>query len=102
MVLPLHNTIGISAMETPAHLIIRHMHTHPVWEFTQLELIVTAANGCIDTLLQEIKMNNVPVADFSFLPATACQGTDIQFTDISTVSGDTIPALVLGFWRWNN
>lgn len=72
-----------------------HAYASSVGIYT-VELIVTAANGCIDTLLQEIKINNVPVADFSFLPATACQGTDIQFTDISTVSGDTISA-----WYWD-
>lgn len=58
--------------------------------------IVFASNGCIDTVVQDIKVNNIPVAGFTFSPATVCQGNDVQFTDLSSVSGDTLSG-----WFWD-
>nr|MBP6335641.1 PKD domain-containing protein [Bacteroidia bacterium] len=64
--------------------------TYPV------RLIITADNGCIDTVDQQIKINNIPTASFSYAPLVVCEGNDILFTDISSVAGDTISA-----WAWD-
>ncbi len=61
-----------------------------------VRLIVTAANGCIDTADQVIKINNIPNASFSYSPLTVCQGNDLFFTDLSIVTADTISA-----WSWD-
>lgn len=60
-----------------------------------VDFIVTASNGCNDTVTREIRISNIPVASFNF-PTTLCQGNSAQFTDLSTVSGDTISS-----WSWD-
>ncbi|MFM8432046.1 MAG: PKD domain-containing protein, partial [Bacteroidota bacterium] len=61
-----------------------------------LELVVTAANGCIDTVDYDLRVSEQPVASFTFLPGTICSGMEISFDDLSSVSGDTISA-----WSWS-
>ncbi len=73
------------------------VHTYPLSVTTYpVQLVVLAANGCADTSLQQVKINNIPVVDFSFVPAAACQLNDVSFTDLSAVSGDTISG-----WLWD-
>ncbi|REJ82276.1 MAG: PKD domain-containing protein [Bacteroidetes bacterium] len=78
------------------------MNQHPNHTYSggvatySVQLIVTAANGCIDTLMQDVKINNVPSASFTFNPSVACVNNDVYFQDLSTVSGDTISA-----WSWD-
>jgi gliding motility-associated-like protein len=57
-------------------------------------LIVTSNNGCIDSLQQNIVVNDSPVADFSFI--NTCNGTPIQFTNESTVNSGSIAS-----FDWN-
>lgn len=61
-----------------------------------VNLIVTAVNGCIDTMQKEIKINNIPIADFSIASTNACQNNQVQFQDLSSVSGDTLSG-----WYWD-
>ncbi len=61
-----------------------------------VSLIVTAVNGCIDTAIQDVKINNVPNALFTFGPNIICSNTDVNFTDLSSVAGDTISG-----WLWD-
>jgi len=75
-----------------------HIYSGGVNNYTVTQ-IVTASNGCIDTVIQDIKVNNIPVAGFTFNPATVCQGNDVQFSDISIVSGDTLSGW---FWDFND
>ncbi len=60
------------------------------------QLIVTANNGCIDTTIQTVKINNIPSVNFSFPSYNVCQNDAVEFTDLSTVSGDTISG-----WYWD-
>jgi len=80
----------LSSTQNPSHIYAGGVANYFV------QLIVTAANGCIDTVIQDIKINNIPSASFSFLPAVVCQGNDVVFTDLSIVSGDTISS-----WSWD-
>jgi len=60
-----------------------------------VQLILTAQNGCIDSASQIIKINNIPTSNFSF-PSLTCNGSAVLFTDLSSVSGDTISG-----WLWD-
>lgn len=60
-----------------------------------VQYIVDASNGCNDTITKEIRISNIPTASFS-LPSTICQGNIAQFTDLSTVTADTISG-----WLWD-
>lgn len=79
-----------SQQNDPSHTYPNSVANYPV------TLVVVASNGCRDTVLQDIRINEIPVASFLFSPTTACQGNDVQFSDFSSVSGDTISA-----WRWD-
>ncbi|MFN8181442.1 MAG: PKD domain-containing protein [Bacteroidia bacterium] len=72
-----------------------HIYTGGVADYA-VQYIVTADNGCIDTVDQVIRINNIPTPNFTFLPTTACQGSEVRFTDLSVVTGDTISG-----WRWD-
>ncbi len=61
-----------------------------------VEYIVNANNGCNDTIIKEIRISNIPTANFSLLSDTLCQGNTVQFTDLSSVVSDTISA-----WSWD-
>jgi len=77
-------------VSNPGHTYLGGVNNYTVTQ------IVSASNGCIDTVIQDIKVNNIPVAGFTFNPSTVCQGNDVQFTDISNVSGDTLSG-----WFWD-
>ncbi len=71
-------------------------HTFPnVLANYQVELIVSATNGCNDTISQNIRISNIPTASFS-TPAFPCQSNQVHFDDLSTVSGDTVNG-----WLWD-
>ena len=77
-------------VSNPSHLYVPAVTTYPV------QLIVTATNGCNDTSIQTVKINNIPTVNFSFLPSGVCQNNNVAFTDLSTVNGDTISG-----WYWD-
>jgi gliding motility-associated-like protein len=58
-----------------------------------VQLIVSTASGCSDTVVQAIDIYPMPVADFTFV--NACYGTSIAFTDNSSVINGT-----LSNWDW--
>ena len=58
-----------------------------------VQLIVTDANGCLDTTEQQIILNK-PVADFTY--DTACVNSGTQFTDLSYCLGT-----VISQWLWD-
>ncbi len=51
-------------------------------------LIVTTADNCTATITNPVTVNDVPVADFTFVDG--CFGTDAVFTDASTIGVGTI------------
>jgi PKD repeat protein len=84
---------GDSFSDTVANPV--HSYAGGVFSYN-VQMIVTAVNGCIDTALQTIKINNVPAVNFSFAPSAICSNTNVSFTDLSNVNGDTISA-----WYWD-
>jgi len=48
-----------------------------------VRLVVMDANGCTDTITQEIHVRPVPVADFMAADTMGCAPADIRFTDLS-------------------
>ena len=64
--------------------------TYPV------KLIATGSNGCIDSLIQPVRISIAPAANFNISPAVLCTGNQVNFQDISVGFGDTISN-----WLWN-
>jgi PKD repeat protein len=58
-----------------------------------VQLIVSASNGCIDTLLKPIIVYATPNPVYTI--SGLCQGDTTYFTDVSTVQGSTINS-----WQW--
>ncbi|MDP6909396.1 MAG: PKD domain-containing protein, partial [Flavobacteriales bacterium] len=72
---------------------------NPTNTFTNLgvyavSLTVASTNGCSETLVQDVGMHPLPVADFGF--ADACLNTDFQLEDLSTVVTGAITT-----WDWD-
>ncbi len=59
-----------------------------------VSLIVSSANGCIDTLIQPVLIYAFPQANFGV--NGVCEGTNSLFMDSSIVSGSSIST-----WLWN-
>lgn len=52
--------------------------------FYDIELIITTAFGCMDSLTQQIEVREPPTADFSVLPDSACGPMTVAFTNNSS------------------
>lgn len=59
------------------------------------KLVVTADNGCLDSLEQPIRISIPPVVDFTS-SAPACRFAPVTFTDMSITFNDTLKA-----WDWS-
>ncbi|MBL4593596.1 MAG: PKD domain-containing protein [Flavobacteriales bacterium] len=59
-----------------------------------VELIVTTAFGCADTIVQPIVIHPMPVANYSFI--NTCFGTSLVFNDLSNVTTGNING-----WQWS-
>lgn len=70
-------------------------HTYLAAGVYNVTLSVTSDEGCVDTYTSAITVNEIPVADFTFI--NQCFGTAIPFTDASTI---TAPAVIAG-WAWD-
>lgn len=64
-----------STQQSPTHL-------YGAMGFYDITLITENVYGCIDTLVQQIEIYGLPVADFTF--TTVCEGANTGFTDNST------------------
>lgn len=72
-------------------------HTYPASTGNYpLQLVVTAANGCTDTVFQDLRISNPPNVSFAVSSTSICERNDVLFTDLSTVVGDTANA-----WFWD-
>jgi gliding motility-associated-like protein len=74
-------------------LVQRHF---PVGE-QQIQLSVISKEGCIADTIIPITVVAAPVADFTTVPATLCEGGAVQLTDLSTYGGST----PVKSWHWN-
>ena len=77
----------VSTVQNPGH-IFANAGTYSVW------LIVEGANGCSDTIIQQVTTMPAPVADFTF--SNVCISSQVIFTDISTYGAGTITS-----WFWD-
>jgi len=69
------------------------LHAFTAGGIDTVRLIITNANGCVDTIKKTVSINSAPVAIFS--SDTSCMGSPTQFTDASTTPSGTIIA-----WHW--
>ena len=58
------------------------------------QLIVEDANGCLDTVEQDVEIHVLPQAEFT--PVDDCFRPDFQFEDLSTVTNGTVDS-----WEWD-
>lgn len=68
---------GASAATSPSH-------TYTTPGFFDIELIVTSAFGCMDSLTQQIEVREPPVADFAIAPDSACGPVLVALTNNSS------------------
>ncbi len=61
-----------------------------------VQLIVSTAVGCRDTINQEISIDEKPVAGFTVDQDSLCAGLQMQFTDTSSISTGSISS-----WLWS-
>lgn len=69
-------------------------HTYAVSGTYDIQLVVTNADGCTDTLIRTFTNRSIPVADFNF--NNECVSQISNFTDASTVANATITN-----WDWS-
>jgi PKD repeat protein len=68
---------GTSAATSPSH-------TYAAEGFYDIEVVVTSAFGCLDSITHQIEVRVPPVADFTLSPDSACAPVLVSFTDLST------------------
>jgi len=68
-------------------------HTFATSNTYSVTLVITNNAGCTDTIVKDIFINQLPVADF--IADTACAGSPTTFTDLSTSN------VTLISWSWN-
>ncbi|MBW8051177.1 MAG: PKD domain-containing protein [Cytophagales bacterium] len=73
---------------------INPSHLYASADSFTVQLVVTADNSCADTAQQNIIVNPIPVADFSY--SIACADDSTQFTDQSSVAFGSIAG-----WDWD-
>lgn len=69
-------------------------HTYSFVDQYSVQLIATSNFGCIDSITQVANVNQLPVADFTFL--NDCEDKLVPFTDQSTASPDQV-----SLWNWS-
>jgi len=76
-----------STIQNPAH----SYNTPGVYP---VNLVVTTSGGCRDSIVKQITISPVPVADFT--STQACRGLPVNFT-----SNSSVPGGVLSSWNWD-
>lgn len=69
-------------------------HTYQSAGVYQCTLMVAASLGCMDTIVQDVYVHPIPVANFNNVPQ--CEGSPMSFVDVSTVATGSITG-----WSWN-
>ncbi len=79
---------GTSIVENP-------LHTYNGSGDYFATLVVTASNGCTDTIVQAVSVNPTPIANFN--PTVACENTPVDFIDLSFISSGSIDSWLYDF-----
>lgn len=85
---PLSGTSNTSTLQNPTH-IFTDFGTYYV------QLTVTNATGCFDTITQAVYVNELPVVDFTVDPDSTCVGSITNFTGIGT-------DIISWFWEFGD
>ncbi len=80
----------LSTLDDPAHIYTQSGNY-------SVNLIVTASNGCTDTINHSITVLDSPVA--AFTTTSACPGNNMQCSDLTTITGSTI---TLHLWNFGD
>lgn len=59
-------------------------HAYAAQGFYDIEVVVSSAFGCLDSITHQVEVRIPPVADFSLTPDSACAPVLVSFTDLST------------------
>ncbi len=86
----LQSLVDTTSIRNPAYLYTKAGSYRPM-------LTVTNEFGCTDTISREVKVNYLPVADFSY--DLACMNNTTQFTDLSDSADASIEQW---WWRFND
>ena len=78
---------------TTSNTTVSHQYTIPGVYPVQLIVNDGSANGCADTIVQNITITAQDTVAFNFTPQGGCEGTTIQFNDLS--SGNPVG------WSWD-
>ncbi|MCX6279818.1 MAG: PKD domain-containing protein [Bacteroidetes bacterium] len=84
---PISGIANTSPLQNPVHV-------YQSGGIYSVKLIVTNANGCLDSIRKSVTINATPVAKFAV--DSSCIQSPTQFTDSSTTVAGTIVA-----WAWN-
>lgn len=84
---PTSGSANTSTLQNPTHSFTHNATFH-------VNLLVTSATGCFDSISKDVSVNQAPVAQFS--ADTACVGSVTQFTDSSIPNAASISS-----WEWN-
>ena len=68
---------------------INPSHTYAAAGNYTVKLTITTNNGCQDTISHIVAVSQQPVANFSEVSSTVCDGVTVQFIDNSTATGST-------------
>lgn len=72
------------------------VHLYGLDDTYTVQLIAQSDHGCADTIIKQVDVYPLPVADFSFEPDEGCKPLTVRFTDLSTIPSGTITN-----WGWN-
>lgn len=67
--------------------VISPSHSYTSDGFYSVQAIVTTAFGCVDSLTQTIEVRELPIADFTLAPDSACGPVTVNFTNNSSGIG---------------
>jgi gliding motility-associated-like protein len=75
-------------------------HSYSTPATYQCTLVVTANQGCTDTLVKDIVVSPNPAVNFSYDPD--CEGSPMTFTDLTTISSGSLASWVWQFGDGSN
>lgn len=69
-------------------------HTYATSGAFPVQLVVTNADGCKDSITQNVNVNGLPIVDFNF--NNICEGAQTSFNNITNANGNTMTN-----WYWD-
>jgi PKD repeat protein len=72
------NDGGTSILPSPSH-------TFTTTGFPEVQLIVTSAFGCVDSISNIVEVQEPPQANFTLTPASSCAPAIVNFTNLSSI-----------------